>query len=158
MAKRFQFRLDVVRALRKRARDEQRRAVADALVEVTGIERRIEQLTDELRETVDMTRGERQSERLDMSALRGQQFYRARLHGTLLDSNATLAEKVVALGVERTKLGEASARLKAIEKLRERRWKRHWVQLRREEQAFNDEVAGRMAMGSGLWNLAEGDA
>ncbi len=146
MAKRFQFRLDVVRGLRKQARDRQRRAVAEALGRVTGVERRIEQLTDELRETVEMSRGERQAERLDLAALRGQQFYRGWLHGALRDSSRELAENKAALDAERTRLGEATAQLKAIEKLRERRWKRHVTQLRREGQAFDDEVAGRIAM------------
>ncbi|MEK7710751.1 MAG: flagellar FliJ family protein [Planctomycetota bacterium] len=145
MAKRFQFRLEVVRKLRERAHDEQRRVVAGAIGAVAGAERRIERLSDQLRETVEVTRGERLTERLDVAALRGQQFYRSWLHGRLLDSDAALAKKKVELDLERAKLGEASAQLKAIEKLRERRWKRYLVQVRREEQAVNDEVASRMA-------------
>ena len=158
MAKRFQFRLDVVRVLRKQARDQQRCAVAEAVGSVSRVERRIEQLTDELRETVEMSRGERRAERLDMPALRGQQFYRGWLHGTLLDSSTELSEKKAALDAERTKLGETTARLKAIEKLRERRWKRHVTQLRREGQAFDDEVAARIATQTMPRISGEGDA
>jgi flagellar export protein FliJ len=152
MAKRFQFRLEVVRSLRERARDDQRRAVAGAVGAVTRAERRIEMFSDQLRETVEMTRGERLTERLDVAALRGQQFHRSWLHGRLIESYGALTEKRAELDAERTKLGEASAQLKAIEKLRERRWKRHLVQVRREEQAVNDEVASRMAAYP-LWNL-----
>ena len=99
-----------------------------------------------------MTRGERLTERLDVAALRGQQFHRSWLHGRLIESNGALTEKKAELDAERTKLGEASVQLKAIEKLRERRWKRYLVQVRREEQAVNDEAASRMAAYP-LWNL-----
>lgn len=158
MAKRFQFRLEVVRKLRERARDEQRRLVAGAINAVTRAERRIELLSDQLRESVEMARGQRLTERLDVAALRGQQFYQSWLHGRLLESDAALAEKKAELDADRIRLGEASAKLKAIEKLRERRWKRHLVQVRREEQAFNDEAASRIATDQRRQGFIEGDA
>ena len=141
MAMRFQFRLEVVRKLREQARDVQRRVVADAVREVRGVEARMDQLTDQLRNTVELTRGEQQTQRLDVPSLRGHQFYRNWLHRRIWESNLELAEKRARLDAERGRLGEASARLKAIEKLRDKRWARHQTQVRREEQAAMDEVA-----------------
>ena len=141
MAKRFQFRLEVVRKLREQARDMQRRVVADAVREVRGVEERVDQLTDQLRATVELTRGEQQTQKLDVPSLRGHQFYRNWLHRRIWESNLELGEKRAKLDTERGKLGEASARLKAIEKLRDKRWARHTTQVHREEQAAMDEVA-----------------
>ena len=141
MAKRFQFRLEVVRKLREQARDMQRRVVADAVREVRGVEERVDQLTDQLRATVELTRGEQRTQRLDVPSLRGHQFYRNWLHRRIRESNLELCEKRARLDTERTRLGEASARLKAIEKLRDKRWVRHLTQVGREEQAAMDEVA-----------------
>jgi flagellar export protein FliJ len=141
MAKRFQFRLEVVRKIREQARDVQRRVVADAVREVRGVEERMDQLTDQLRNTVELTRGEQQTQQLDVPSLRGHQFYRNWLHRRIWESDLELAEKRAKLDAERGKLGEASARLKAIEKLRDKRWVRHLTQVGREEQTSMDEVA-----------------
>ena len=141
MAKRFQFRLEVVRKLRAQARDVQRRAVGDAVGAVRGVEERLDQLTQQLRDTVEITRGEQRTQELDVASLRGHQFYRNWLHRRIMESNLELGDRRATLDVERAKLGEASARLKAIEKLRDKRFARHLVQVRREEQTTMDEAA-----------------
>ncbi len=146
MAKKFHFRLEAVQAMRARERDERRRAVADAVRAVTAEERRIDLLSEQLRDNVKQTRDERSGNRLDLVALRGQQFHQSWLHGRLFESFKALSESEKTLEVERAKLGLASSRLKAIEKLREKRWIQHVKQLDREEQAINDESAGRTAL------------
>ena len=141
MAKRFVFRLETVERLRRQARDEQRRAVSDAVRAVAGTQVRIDTLTEQLRQTVELTRGERQVEQLDVAALRGNQFYRNWLHRRILESNRDLAVRESQLDAERAKLGAASAKLKVLEKLHERRWQRYRQDVAREEQAFSDEIA-----------------
>jgi flagellar export protein FliJ len=61
-----------------------------------------------------------------------------------MEANNDLAGANSKLKEQRAVLGHASAQLKAIEKLRERRFERHQQQLKREEQAGADEIAIRM--------------
>jgi len=155
MVRRFEFRLEVVRKLREQARDVQRRAVGDAVSAVRGVEERLDQLTHQLRDTVEITRGEQRTQELDVASIRGHQSYRNWLHRRIMESNLELGDRRAMLDVERAKLGEASARLKAIEKLRDKRWARHLMQARREEQMVMDEAAvggfarRRQAVGGG---------
>lgn len=144
MAKKFQFRLDVVRDVRKRARDEAARLVAVKVTEVTTIQQRVEEFSRQLRETVDMGRSNRAQKTVEIAALKLQQYYGKWLHDRLTDASSTLRMAEEKLTVERIKLTEASAKLKAIEKLRERKWQQHVLAVRKEEQAVTDEVAGRM--------------
>ncbi len=146
MAKRFQFRLEPVRKLRAQARDAQRRVVADAVRSVAAAEQRITEFDAQLRQTVQLTRGERLAQRVDISALRGQEFYRGLLHRRILETNVDLAKEARRLEIERAKLGEASARLKAIEKLRERRWARYRKDVAREEQGVSDDLSAAAYM------------
>ena len=141
MVRRFEFRLEVVRKLREQARDVQRRAVGNAVSALRGVEEQLDQLTRLLRDTVEITRGEQRTQELDVAVLRGHQFYRNWLHRRIMESNVELGDRRATLEVERAKLGEASARLKAIEKLRDRRFSRHLVQVRREDQMVMDEAA-----------------
>ncbi len=55
----------------------------------------------------------------------------------LVDRNRELDE-------ERSKLAEASKQLKVIEKLREKQWRRHQLEVKREEQSASDESALQM--------------
>lgn len=143
MAKRFRFRLETVERLRKQARDEQRRAVAIAVRELAAAEARAAEWTEQLRRTVELTRSARMSETLDVAALRGSQFHRNWLHGRILESQAEIGQKRMSLDAERIKLGEATAKVKVLEKLRQRRWTRHLQTVAREEQAVADEIAGQ---------------
>lgn len=141
MAKKFQFRLEVVRKLREQARDAKRRSVADAVRTLTKAERQVAELTEQLRDTVELNRAERAAPQVDVSALRVGEFYRNWLHHRILEGTLTVARQQTRLSAERAKLGAASARLKAIEKLKERRWARHRQQVGREERAAADEAA-----------------
>ena len=144
MAKRFRFSLEVVRKLRQQSQDVQRRRVADSIRAARRVEVRIDQLTQTLRNTVDQKRDEQRLNRPDVAELRTNQFYQSWLHRKIVESYDELAERNRELQVKRTKLGKASAQLKAIEKLREKRWQRNQQAVRREEQAATDEVAVRM--------------
>lgn len=144
MARRFRFRLETVRRLRKQTMDAQRRVVAVAVRAVTLVEERIAVLTRRRFGAVGQSRDAMRSHCLDLVSLRGQQVYRAWLDHEIAKSNESLAGKRVDLEVERAKLAETSKELKVIEKLRERQWKRFCVEIAREQQAANDEAALQM--------------
>lgn len=145
MAKKFQFRLDVVRDMRKRARDEAARLVAGKVAEVANVQRRVEAFSRQLRDLVETGCADRGEKSLEIAALKMQQYYGKWLHDRITESTATLMQTEAELSEDRGKLTQATARLKAIENLRERRWQRHLLVVRREEQAITDEVAGRMS-------------
>ena len=141
MAGRFRFRLEVVERLRRQERDAQRREVANAQQAVRQVDQRIDNLTRELSDTVHRTRSAQGTDRLDMVSVRGHQHYRGFLQRRIFDSNEDMRERKTELDKRRAKLMEASKRLKVIEKLREKQWNRHVIQLRRREQAIMDETA-----------------
>lgn len=146
MARRFRFRLETVRKLRRQAQDVQRRAVADVVRTVGLVEERIAGLTRQLHGTTDQSRNAQQARRLDMASLRGHQFYRSWLHRQITEADAELTRRKAQLEAERARLAEASKRLKVIEKLRERQWTRYRTGVAREEQAAADEAALTMHM------------
>ena len=98
-------------------------------------------MTEELAMTMDRSRDTRRLHALDISALRSHQIYRGCIHRRLLESATELVERRASLDVERSKLAEATKRLKAIEKLREKKMAGHVREVRREEQAGHDEIA-----------------
>jgi flagellar export protein FliJ len=141
MAKPFRFRLQTIQRLRERARDQQLRAVADAVRAVAAAESARQLLDQRLQENVEQTRAAQQGASLDLPALRAGYLHQGWLLRRLEDGAAELAERSNLLVAERKLLSEASARLKAVEKLKERQWMRHRTQVNQEEQAFFDEMA-----------------
>lgn len=144
MAKRFSFRLDAVRDMRKRKRDEAARKMAAKAAEVTATQQRVESLSKQLRDAVAVGRVDRTEARVEVAALKVQEYHGRWLHGQILGSMQSLARVEREYEEERVGLAQATAKLKAIEKLRERRWRRYVQEVRREEQAIMDEVAGRV--------------
>ena len=140
MAGGFRFRLDAVERLRRQDRDGQRRKVAEAARDVQHVENRIALLTQQLADTVDGTRRQRQAQFLDVVSLKRQQFYRGELNRRIEESNKGLLEKLAALEAQRATLIESSRQLKVIEKLRERFRARHEEKMRRIERRAMDEV------------------
>jgi len=139
----FKFRLEVLLRVRKQERDAQRRVVAEVLREIGAIERRIKEATEALRMEKDNTRDARGVARLDLAALRGHQFYASRLHRWIGEGRMDLAARQTLLEKEREKLAEASKRLKAIEKLREKHLQRHMLLELRRERVAEDELAAQ---------------
>ncbi|MEK6797734.1 MAG: flagellar FliJ family protein [Planctomycetota bacterium] len=150
MAKRFRFRLEFVRKLREQARDVQRRRVADSARTVTATEQAVARLQAARSRNAEATREAQSAGLLDVASLRCQY----RFHGWLMrkqeEFGETLQTQRTELDGERCRLGEVTAKLRVIEKLKERQWRGHLDQLRREEQAVDDEVALRIAS----WSLA----
>ncbi len=151
MAKKFQFKLEVVRKLRERERDIQRRKVAESIRAVTEAERRVEGLNASLRGTMDDGRNVLSSIRLDLGQVRSQRFYQSWLHGTILESNEELGKRERELTVDREELGRVNARFQSLEKLKEKKWQRHLQEVSKEERAMFDEIALQR------YQIAQGD-
>lgn len=130
--------------MRKRTRDEAARTMALKASRTVAAEQRVEILSKQIRDTIDVGRQDRSELHVEVAALKVQEYHGRWLHGQVAGATAELASARRACDEERIRLTEATAKLKAIEKLRERRWKRHMQEVRREEQAIMDEVAGRI--------------
>ncbi len=144
MARRFRFRLDVVERVRRSLRDAQQRVVAEAARAVAAARNRETSWTNDLQGSFAGSRMIQSSARIDMTCLLTYQLHRGWLRRTIESAGAEVLEKLHKFEEERTKLAEASKHLKVIEKLRERQWQRHVQEIKREEQAVNDEAAVHM--------------
>jgi len=140
MARGFAFRLEVVRKVREQKQNVQRRVVAQAARAVSAVEDRIARTDEALRGEVGALRREQSEARLDMGSLCGHRYYMSRLHREMQESLTVLAQKQEALRSERDKLAEASKRLKVIEKLKEKQWKRYMDRINRAERFIQDET------------------
>lgn len=143
MARRFRFKLEAVQKLRKQARDAQRSQLANALQAFRQKEDMILEYEHQLGETVSSTRTAQSADQLEMGLIRRHQFYRTRLHQRIAQAAIELEETRKDLRREQAKLGEATQRLRAIEKLREKQWARHALHAAREEQAELDEAGAQ---------------
>ena len=141
MAKHFRFRLETVERVRRIAVDRQRRVVAAAQRTVQDAQERIDHCNEGLRASVLDNRERRTAEALDMGSLCREEYYRGWLHRALVDARILLDEARKMLEQERAKLVKERTALRAIEKLRERQWKRHLRETAKEEQALSDEAA-----------------
>lgn len=144
MAQQFRFRLETVRKLRSQARDRQRRIVAEAVQQVVRNEEHIAQVNRELRSSLDDALSDRSAMKMDVAALRENQLYRGWLHRKILDADIELTKSNSVVNQERSKLVEATKRLKVLEKLRERQWDRYQTKLKRAEQMMYDEASLQM--------------
>jgi len=143
MAAKFRFRLETVLKLRKQEQETHRRAVAEAIHAVGLAEERVSRLSQELRSTFEQRREAQQAACIDVSTLRGHQIYQGWLQRRILESGVEWDERQRMLAEQRSRLADASKRLKVIEKLRERQWTKHQAKQRREEQAGQDEIAAQ---------------
>ncbi len=143
MAKRFVFRLETVRRVRKQAEDAQKRVVAEHTRRLTDERDRTRRLSAGLIAQRRDARTDHDARRLDLVALRCRYFYMARLEREILESRRQVEQLEKVLEQERKKLGELAARRKAIDKLRDKQWSRHQTAMKRAEQAEDDEIAAQ---------------
>ncbi len=141
MAKKFQFRLDVVQRIRRQARDAQQRNVARAVRAVQRVEDHVAVLSEQLRRNMDAASATMTAAGLDVALVRSQEFHRGWLHRQMMLTQETLAERQRELSAERSRLAEATKRLRVIEKLRDKQWDRYIQETTREEQAMSDEMS-----------------
>ena len=159
MAKRFRFRLETVRRLRKQAQDECRRVVAERLRQVAAVRSRINEMDGQLAEqraTVrnlvlpsppadDAGAGQGVARLLDMDRMRRHRLYMNHLRQGIARGERQAAELQGLLRKDQAALAEATKRVRVIDKLEERQRSRHELMLRRAETAENDEIAAQFA-------------
>ena len=161
MAKRFRFRLEVVRRLRKQKEDECRRVVAERLRQVSEVRSRISELTNRLHEEHAVMRnlagtkagdGRKpeagtvsSAQALDVTDMRRHHAYVNYLHHAIAEADGRLSALQAELRDEQAQLAEASKQLKVIDKLKERQRARHELGLRRAELTEADEIAAQFA-------------
>lgn len=143
MARRFRFRLEVVARLRRRAQERQERIVAEKIGQVVRQKQDIETWRTAMLEQYAAQRELEVAGEVDVARLRALQLYVGGLRRAIDSGTAMLARFERELADERAKLAALTAQRKVLDKLRERRWAEHQRQIRREEQALNDEIALR---------------
>jgi len=155
MAKRFEFRLETVRRLRKQAQDECRRAVAGRLRQISEARGRIARLSEQLggqqvaaRDLVLAGAGEPDA-RLDVRAVRQHRVYMNHLHQSIVETRQELARLGDLLAEDQAALDGATKQLRVIDKLEEKQRKRHELAVQRLETAESDEIATQHARRQG---------
>ncbi len=141
MARKFRFRLETVRRLREQARDARRRVVSENVRAVTGAEQHRAELVRARRDRMQEMRLVQQTGRLDAVSIRRHFVHAGYLEHQLDVSETELTKRRGELRAEQDRLAEASKRLRVIEKLHERQWRRYLADVAREEQAALDEAA-----------------
>lgn len=140
----FRFRLEAVRKLRQETRDRQRRAAAAASAKLNEATETKDRIAAALKENVKQLRAEKAVGAINIPVLRAGYLHQGSLVRKSEEADVSLQEIRQEFEAQRKLLGEANARLKTIEKLRERKWRRHRAQIHRAEQAIGDEVALRV--------------
>lgn len=143
MAKRFRFRLETLRRIRQQERDRQQRTLANAVRNVESAGRRLATIAQQVEDAAVLTRFDRQRERLDLASIRATHLYRGFLEQQLAQERIALGRTTADLDAHRAKLGEATKNLKVLENLRDRQWRRHRVEVARQEQAEYDEIGAQ---------------
>lgn len=137
------FKLEAVERVRKLRRDEQRRALAEAIRAVREADARLERLSADRSAAADSARRERVGARLNVPSLVAQQMFRSQLDERIAAARGQRTKLEQVVDVERKKLAEVTKQLKVIEKLREKQWARHLADVGRREQREMDEQALR---------------
>lgn len=139
----FEFRLDVVRDLRRRARDLQINALSRSIAHASAAANAISRFAKQLDDAAEYERDGKHGAALDMAALRSNAYFATWLTQKIEQSRARLSECEILVSEERGKLAKATAQWKAIERLREKRWKMHVAKTKRVEQSATDEFGAR---------------
>lgn len=141
MAKRFRFRLEPVLGIRITGRDKQRRVVAERVRALQTTRDAVAELERGVTATLTQARQTRGSVVIDVSLELQEQRWRLGLHRRIHMMNRQMAEANDSLAAARKELARRSRDVKAIEKLRERRWEAHRLSEARAERLEADEMA-----------------
>lgn len=133
--------MEVVRKLRKRAQDAQRRVVAGEVRAVGQMRGRIAGLRGELRNQLHQVRDVQMGRLVDVASLRSHHLRRGLLWKEVYAAQEELDRRQAKLDEERNALAAATKQLRVIEKLYEKRKTKYEVWVRRREQAAWDEAA-----------------
>lgn len=137
----FQFRLNVVLRLRKAEMEREQRAMAGCVNAVLEAQKLVELVAQRINENADLRRDMQIAEHPDVAGLRSEQVQLIWLRRMQEQSALELAKRHDGMEAQRMKLVAASRRVKVIEKLRDRQWKRYQEELRRHDRKAQDEFA-----------------
>jgi flagellar export protein FliJ len=141
VAGRFQFRLETVLRLRRRQFEERERVVAARLRLMEQERGRIAEAERAIAEAADQSRTLQAAGSLDVASIRQQRGHMLVQHGLIREATQRLADHEAHLARERAAMIEAHVALKAIEKLKERRYARYLEEVKRVETAEQNEAA-----------------
>lgn len=113
----------------------------DAVRAARQMEDHVTALNDQSRRCVDEMILAQSGARLNVALVRSQEFHRNWLYRQMVDARVEFDLRQDALTSKRAELAEATKQLRVIEKLRERQWQRHALEVKREEQSMSDEMA-----------------
>lgn len=135
----FKFRLGVVQRLRKLELEREQRAMAGCVNAVLEARRLADLVAERLEENQRQKREIQRGAHPDVAALRAEQWHWLWLRRTQEQTQQELTKRQEIMDAQRQKLVAASRRVKVIEKLRDRQWKRHLDDQRRAERKEQDE-------------------
>lgn len=144
MAKRFVFKLAPVLRIRKQRENQQRRVVASCLRDVQNCQRQISNVQRTLSESRIAAANMRQQGTLDISWEQQNRKWQESLVRRIAIATDQLRQLEAKLHEARTELADRAKDVKALEKLREKRFALFQQQQRRAEQYETDEIAANM--------------
>jgi len=169
MAKRFRFRLETLRRVRRQRRDDCRRAVAARLRQIAGVQDQIDGFTDQIELHTAAMRGlaspsspgtaapgvERAPPvcTIDLTAVRRYRAYTNYLRYGITAARRQVAALQGELAREQGVLAEATKAVKILDKLEERQRRDHDLTLARLDRAESDEIAAQCARRNALTNV-----
>lgn len=137
----FHFRLEVVQRLRKADLEREQRAMAACVNAVLEAQKLADMVAQRIEENAADRRGLLAGEFLNVSGLRAEQLQKQWLRRMQELTAQELAKRHDSMEAQRQKLVAASRRVKVIEKLRDRQWKRYQDEQRRIDRRQQDELA-----------------
>ncbi len=141
MAKRFNFRLEAVMKLRKQKEDENKRAVAQRLREMSKLQDHLMTLNEQIASEIRRVRENAVHAHLDASDLSKRRFWISHLQRGVLEAESRMRHLEQQLTADRAVLAEASKEYKVIETLRDKRLQAHHREQERLETIEADEMA-----------------
>ncbi len=141
MARRFRFRLQTLLKVRQLREREAKRKVAAQRAEIARLDRLNEQTAVEISRQQEALCVAQQQGRLDPLALQRGRAWIAYLRQTIAVRLVQRAERVAQLKQLQAAWHAARTQMRAIEKLRERRWQEYVHDRQRRDQAAADELA-----------------
>ncbi len=127
--------------LRKQKEDENRRAVAERVREMTALQDHLMTLNEQIASEIRRARENAVQAHLDTSDMSKRRFWIAHLQRGVLETESRMRNLDKQLTVDRTVLAEASKEYKVIETLRDKRFQAHNREQERLETIEADEIA-----------------
>ncbi len=141
MARRFDFRLEAVLKLRKQKEDEEKRAVAQRVREMSKLQDHLMTLNEQIAAEIRKARENAVHAHLDTSDMSKRRFWISHLQRGVLEAESRMRNLEKQLTADRTVLAEASKEYRVIETLRDKQVQEHNREQTRLETIEADEMA-----------------